>query len=200
MERLRLSGASETCVSPHQPQSSTRSPMSHILVYATAESRLHADLLIVRLKRAGIATGLISVLYPSKHRPNSTRCWIRGNISYSSPHGEVTVSGMLALRLAAVKAKRQRDGLANSLAEIGFSHDQGLNVAERLNGARIVVAVEIADHAELPAINHTFRGLDIVKIRIANTAAIAPELAGRYRRFRRFFEPSVSVFAPGAPA
>jgi hypothetical protein len=174
--------------------------MSHTLVYATADSRLHADLLIVRLKRAGIATGLISVLYPSKLRPNSTRCWIRGNISYSSPHGAVTVSGMLALRLAALKVKWQRDVLANSLGEIGFSHDQGLNIAERLNGDRIVVAVEISDAAQLPAIYHTFRGLDVEKVRTAATASIAPDLAGRYRRLRRFFEPSTLVFAPGALA
>jgi hypothetical protein len=174
--------------------------MSHLLVYATADSRLHADLLIVRLKRAGIATGLISVLYPSKLRPNSTRCWIRGNMAYSTPCGEVTVSGMLGLRLAALKSKWNREPLVEGLTEIGLSRDQSANVAERINGNSIVVAVEIADEADLPAIYHTFRGLDIEKVRTADTATISPELAGRYRRFRRFFEPSGLAWAQGSAA
>lgn len=123
--------------------------MSHLLVYATADSRLHADLLIVRLKRAGIATSLVSLLYPAKLRPNSTRCWIRGNISYETECGEVTVSGMLGLRLAALKAKWNSDPLVHGLTEIGLSHEQSTSVAEKLNGNSIVVAVENADAAEL---------------------------------------------------
>jgi hypothetical protein len=169
--------------------------MSHLLVYATADSRLHADLLIVRLKRAGIATSLVSVLYPSKLRPNSTRCWIRGNMAYSTPCGEVAVSGMLGLRLAALKTKWSRDPLVSGLTEIGLSHEQSMSVAEKLNGDSIVVAVENADEADLPAIYHTFRGLDIEKVHTADTATISPELAGRYRKFRRFFEPSGLVLA-----
>ncbi|HZZ20440.1 MAG TPA: hypothetical protein VFE25_13775 [Opitutaceae bacterium] len=174
--------------------------MSHTLVYATADSRLHADLLIVRLKRAGIPTSLISVLYPSMLRPNSTRCWIRGNMAYETPCGEVTVSGMLGLRLAALKARWSRDPLVNGLTEIGLSHEQSVSVAEKLNGNSIVVAVENADAADLPAIFHTFRGLEIEKVRTADTATISPVLAGRYRRFRRFFEPSGIAFAQANPA
>jgi hypothetical protein len=174
--------------------------MSHLLVYATADSRLHADLLIVRLKRAGIATSLVSVLYPSQLRPNSTRCWIRGNMSYTTSCGEVTVSGMLGLRLAALKTKWSRDPLVGGLTEIGLSHEQSLNVAEKLNGNSIVLAVENADAAELPAIFHTFRGLDIEQVRTADTATISPVLAGRYHRFRRFFEPSSLMLAEGTPA
>jgi hypothetical protein len=165
--------------------------MSHLLVYATADSRLHADLLIVRLKRAGIATSLVSVLYPSQLRPNR---------SYTTQCGEVTVSGMLGLRLAALKSKWNRDPLVGGLTEIGLTHEQSVNVAETLNGNSIVVAVENADEAELPAIFHTFRGLDIQKVRTADTATISPVLAGRYRRFRRFFEPSSLILAQANPA
>lgn len=173
--------------------------MSHLLVYATADSRLHADLLIVRLRKAGIATSLISVLYPTKLRPNSTHCWIRGNMSYQTECGEVTVSGILGLRLAALKSNWNHESLVNGLTEIGLSHEQSLGVTERLNGNSIVVSVETTDADELPAIYHTFRGLDIRGF-AQPTQPISPLLAGYYRRFGRFFESSGIEIAQPNPA
>jgi hypothetical protein len=164
--------------------------MSHLLVYATTDSRLHADLVIVRLKRAGIATGLISVLYPSKLRPNSTRCWIRGNVSYDTGAGEVSVSGMLGLRLNALKKRWSSNPLVDGLGEIGLNHDQSMTVVESLMGNHIVVAVEIGDESDLPAIYHTLRGLAIGKVRTADSAINNSELAPRPRHIRHIFAPS----------
>jgi hypothetical protein len=172
--------------------------MSHLLVYATAESRLHADLLIVRLKRSGIETGLISVLYPSTLRPNSTRCWIRGNISFPTAWDEeFTVSGMLGLRLNAQHIRWGHNRLVEGLCELGLTRDQSLNVEESLLEKRIVVAVEVSNEFDLPSIYHTLRGLAVEKVRTADTALKAPEFANSSRRYRRVYSAAELAMAHG---
>ena len=174
--------------------------MSHLLVYATTDSRLHADVLIVRLNRAGVPTQLISVIHPDAFRPNSTLCWIKGSVSFplSSSAGRATVSGMLGLRLSAQERRWSRSPFIDGLCDIGLSHDQSLNVEESLLGNRIVIAVEVADESELPAIYHTLRGLEIEKVSTPDTAKPhVPALrSGRYRRVYRAEDlalPSFSV-------
>lgn len=175
--------------------------MSHLLVYATTDSRLHADLLVVRLKRSGIATGLISVLYPSKLRPNSTRCWIRGSMPFPLESGdEVTVSGMLGLRLNALGKRWGRSSLVDGLTEIGLSHEQSMNVEESLRGNSIVVAVEVADEGDLPSIYHTLRGLAVEKVQTSDTAINSRELSSPSRRYRRVYAAADLALAQGSLA
>lgn len=170
--------------------------MSHLLVYATTDSRLHADLLVVRLKRSGIATGLISVLYPSNLRPNCTRCWIRGSMPFPLESGEeITVSGMLGLRLNALGRRWGGHPLVDGLSEIGLSHEQSVSVEESLRGNAIVVAVEVADESDLPSIYHTLRGLAVEKVQTSDSAIGSRELATPSRRYRRVYAASELAFA-----
>jgi hypothetical protein len=170
--------------------------MSHLLVYATTDSRLHADLLVVRLKRAGISTSLVSVLYPSTLRPNSTRCWIRGSVPFAlETEGDVTVSGMLGLRLNAVLKRWGRRSLVDGLTEIGLSHEQSVNVAENLRASSIVIAVEVADEGDLPSIYHTLRGLSVERVKTSDSAADSGDLATPSRRYRRVYAAADLAFA-----
>ena len=167
--------------------------MSHLLVYASTDSRLHADVLIVRLSRAGIPTARISVLHPAALRPNSTLCWIKGSVSYPLPSGEqATVSGMLGLRLAAQERKWTRYPLMDGLCNIGLSLRQSMNIEETMLGGGIIIAVDVADETELPAIYHTLRGLAVEKVR---TAAAAPafESIPRHARQRRVYSPDFAA-------
>jgi hypothetical protein len=134
--------------------------MSHLLVFATAESRLHADLMVVRLKRAGIDTDLVSILHPPAARPNCALCWLDGASSVPlSSGGAAIVSGLFRLSLADPRANGGSATLADRLCLLGMGTDQGLYIEERLHENRIVILVEVYDEIELPVIIHTFRGL-----------------------------------------
>lgn len=162
--------------------------MSHLLVYATTDSRLHADVLIVRLNLAGVPSPLISVIHPAALQPNSTVSWIKGSVSYPLSSGDqATVSGMLGLRLAAQERKWARNPLVDGLCNIGLTYEQSLNVEESLLGSHIVIAVEVENESELPAIYHTLRGLSIEKVATGDTAVTPRELASPSNRYSRVY-------------
>ncbi len=172
--------------------------MSHLLVYATAESRLHADLVVVRLKQAGIDTDLISVIHPAGGRPNSAFCWLDGTSPVSLSSGGTTfVSGLIRLSLEEVGRNRSL-GLADRLKRLGLTHDQGMNIEESLLETRIIILVEVHDEFELPPIFHTFRGLAAEKVHTADLEHRTPELSHGLPRYRpalhtRHFSHSVAA-------
>jgi hypothetical protein len=170
--------------------------MSHPLLYATTDSRLHADLLIVRLKHAGISTALISILYPQSLRPNSAVCWINGSAFLPLSSGEsVAVSGPLARALDEGTKSSARKSFIDQMGKLGLSHEQASSLEESLLENRIVIGIEVQDEYELPAIYHTLRGLAIQKV---NTADIAPKgapVAARSRRYRPAFAPAAFAMA-----
>jgi hypothetical protein len=162
--------------------------MSHLLVYAATDSRLHADVLIVRLKRAGIATEMISILHPAALPPDSSLCGIKGSVTFPLGTGEhAMVSGMLGLRLSAQERKWTRNPLVDGLRNLGMSVDQSLGIEESLLEDRIVVAVEVADETELPAIYHTLRGLVVEKVSTAASAPAVLDSSSRSARYRRVY-------------
>jgi hypothetical protein len=157
--------------------------MSHLLVYATAESRLHADLMVVRLKRAGIGTDRISVLHPQAARPNSALCWLDGASSVQISSGETaSVSGHFRLSLESSHGTATASALVDRLRRLGLSRDQSSNIEESLLENRMVIAVEVTDEFELPSIFRTLRSLDAEKINTADLDHRVPEEAHGLRR------------------
>jgi hypothetical protein len=162
--------------------------MSHITVYATTDSRLHADLVIVRLKQAGISNSQISILHPRALRPNSAICWMRGTAPLAMSSGEImSVSGSLSRRLGDDRSKAH----AGPFCMLGLTHEQSASIEESLLEDCIVVAVEVPDELDLPAIYHTLRRLAVRKVNTADairkTAAVPsasrwyrPSLAGAF--------------------
>jgi hypothetical protein len=167
--------------------------MSHLLVYATTESRLHADLVVVRLKRAGISTASISILHPESLRPNSAVCWINGSAFMHLASGQaVSVSGALS---RALKDDGEANGasFADRMSKLGLNHEQGSSLEESLLENRIVIAVEVHDEYEMPAIYHTLRGLDVQKV---STADVARKGAGvRSHSYHPEFAPAAFAMA-----
>jgi hypothetical protein len=163
--------------------------MSHLLVYATAESRLHADLVVVRLKQAGIPTDLVSVIHPAGGRPNSAFCWLDGILPVPlSSGGTAFVSGLFRLSLEDA-GRSQSTGLADRMSQLGLTHDQGMNIEESLLENRIIVLVEVHDEFELPPIFHTFRGLAAEKVHTADLDRRTPESSHGSARYRPALHP-----------
>lgn len=170
--------------------------MSHLLVYATTDSRLHADLVIVRLKQAGISTALISILHPKSLRPNSAVCWINGSVFLPWPSGEgISVSGSLSRPLNEDLKKNESSPFADRLCRLGLSHEQGASLEDSLLERRIVIAIEVHDEYELPAIYHTLRGMAVQKVNIADIAKNASGVPTRSRKYRPLFAPAAFAMA-----
>lgn len=164
--------------------------MSHLLVYATAESRLHADLMVVRLRQAGIDTDRISFLHPRAARPNSALCWLDGAASVPISSGETaSVSGHFGRSLAGSGGNAPGNALVDRLRRLGVSRDQSLNIEESLLENRIVIALEVTDEFELPTIFSTLRGLAAEKI---NTADLDHRAWEEDRGFRRRHAASIA--------
>jgi hypothetical protein len=143
--------------------------MSHLLVYATTESRLHADLVVVRLKRAGLPTAMISIIHPQSRRPNSALCWMCGTSQETLSSGEVvTVAGSLGSTLK--NGRRNGISFCERIGRLGLTHEQSSSLENSLLEDRIVIAVEVHDEYELPAIYHTLRGLQVERVNISDVA------------------------------
>jgi hypothetical protein len=169
--------------------------MSHLLVYATTESRLHADLVVVRLKRAGISTSAISILHPEALRPNSALCWINGSAFMHLSSGQaVSVSGALS---RALKDEGDANGspFSDRMKKLGLNNEQGSCLEESLLENRIVIAVEVSDEYEMPAIYHTLRGLAVQKVSTADVARKGGTAAARSHRFHPEFAPAALAMA-----
>jgi hypothetical protein len=165
--------------------------MSHLLVYATTESRLHADLVIVRLKQAGISMASISILHPQSLRPNSALCWINGSAFLKLSSGEsVAITGSLSRPLSEDVGRDESTPFAGHLGRLGLSREEALSLEESLLENRIVIAIEVTDEYELPAVYHTLRGLDVQKVDTADLAQRGPADGSRSRRYRPVFAPA----------
>jgi hypothetical protein len=169
--------------------------MSHLLVYATTESRLHADLVVVRLRRAGIETAAISILHPEALRPNSALCWINGSAFMHLSSGQaVSVSGALSRTL-------RHDGEANGesfgdrMSKLGLNHQQGKSLEESLLENRIVIAIEVNDEYDMPTIYHTLRGLAVQKVSTADVAHKGSATPSRTHKYHPEFAPAAFAMA-----
>ncbi len=155
--------------------------MSHLLVYATALSRLHADLLIVRLKQADVATSQISVIHPKASRPNSTRCWLNGSMRLPLSSGAmVAVAGLLRLALLRSREAGTPDTLVNRLCALGLSPAQSHDMDERLLENRIIVAIEVPSEFELPAIFRAMHSVAAEDVHAVNLNRAPSDTRERY--------------------
>jgi hypothetical protein len=126
--------------------------MSHTLVFASAESRLHADLVIVRLRKAGVPAAAISILYPRALQPNSAICWLEGSCEFRLSTGAaMSGAGFLAQVFCAREVGDPRQ-LAHALSSLGVNDDQSGRVEEILAENRIAVVVDLRSKDELPTI------------------------------------------------
>ena len=154
--------------------------MSTTSVFATATSTIHADLIIVALKRVGISTAGISILYPSYSRPDSVLYWVDGATQLTlSPTGEtVTVSGPLRFALDQHRERSAYPSLVGALRSLGLSEEQSLSFEATLLEERVVLCIEAMDESELALIFHILHHIGAEKIVLTETAPL-PEQSRR---------------------
>ena len=167
--------------------------MSHLLVYATAESRLHADLVIVRLKTAGISIEQLSLFYPPVLRPNSARCWVNGTalVPLSSTQS-ISVSGSLSRVFNGVHRKNKFASLSDGMRALGLNDKERTSLEDSLRENRIIVAIHVLDEYELPSIYHTLRGLAVEKACVVDVYEPGAAVPARSHRYHPEFVPAAN--------
>ena len=114
------------------------------LIFATAVSRLHADLIIVRLKQAGVPTTKISVIHPISGMPNSAACWLEGSAEVALSSGTtVAIAGSLTEKLAVHNGRTTAD-LSKKLWKLGLNAEECGTIEETLLENRFVLTVDLA--------------------------------------------------------
>ncbi|MEO7413801.1 MAG: hypothetical protein ABIZ81_10620 [Opitutaceae bacterium] len=145
--------------------------MTRILVFASAFSRLHADLTIVRLKRAGIAPSLISIIHPLSSRPNSAKCWLGGSAKLRLKSGEkIAASGFLRQLFEESRHDSTADSFDEMLCSLGLPHENRLSLEDTLLENRVVIAIDAIDKAEFPTVFQTLQRSGAEKIFAADVA------------------------------
>ncbi|MEO6567558.1 MAG: hypothetical protein ABIO94_02245 [Opitutaceae bacterium] len=171
--------------------------MSSISVFATATSTIHADLIVVSLKRVGISTSGISVLYPSDSRPDSVLYWVNGETRFDlSPTGKaVTVSGPLRLLLEQHHRRSESASIVEGLRSLGLSVEQSMAFEATLLANRVVLSTEAKDENELALIFHILHHIGAEKIVLTEAAPMHNRMRHTVRPSRRRAEASMSLSA-----
>jgi hypothetical protein len=137
-------------------------------VFASANSRLHADVMAIRLTKAGVATSKISAIYPERLKPNCADCWLKGRKSakiFGGDNETFVAAGPLA---AAVSLESEAD-LVRTLHAAGLSLEDAHASVERLGKDQILLCAEVATEEELSVAWHMFCELQADDIAIAAT-------------------------------
>jgi hypothetical protein len=130
--------------------------MSSTPVFADALSRLHADIAIVRLVRAGIPATQISAVFPRLRAPNSVCCWLKNfNARISRPSKwPVAAAGLLGklFQQSVRSAEFERE-----LESLGLSADVAERILERIQDGSIVLCVHARTEMEASIAWHIFQ-------------------------------------------
>ncbi|MEO7413485.1 MAG: hypothetical protein ABIZ81_09015 [Opitutaceae bacterium] len=171
--------------------------MSTTSVFATATSTMHADLIVVALKRVGIPTLGISILYPSHARPDSVLYWVDGATQFalSATGDAVTVSGPLRFALERYHEGADFPSLAGGLRSLGLSAEQSAAFEATLLEDRVLLCIESADENELALIFHILHHIGAEKIVLTEIAPTRERTRRRGQQARRAAGTALSLSA-----
>ena len=130
--------------------------MKSTYLLANADSRLHADIMMIRLRRAGIDIDQISAVFSRRFVPNSFFCWLRRPRKVRShDQGEAFFA---AGPLRTVFGKNDNaEGLRDKLLDLGFDHHSADHFAQSLWLGHAVLCVKAKDADEAAVAWHIFQ-------------------------------------------
>jgi len=159
--------------------------MSSLPVLAEANSRLHADIAIIRLLRAGIRSDKISAVFPRGRAPNSVCC------SLSSFY-KVPMASALPLAAAGLLGRLFRKGVRaadfdEQLENLGLTSEITSRLIEKMEDGRIVLCVHARNEPEAAIAWHIFHHVGAENIMCptgyfelthSEAPALLPQLSG----------------------
>lgn len=129
--------------------------MKKIPVVAVAHSRLHADVMLIRLRRAGVDCNAISAFFPQSSMPNSVACWLPVSKKEPLHVGNETVvpAGKARTRVPGNDAR----AMIAALEQSGIDHSSAQSLEEKLEQGHILISVSAANEAEASIAWHIFK-------------------------------------------
>lgn len=150
--------------------------MSSFPVFADAYSRLHADIAIVRLTRAGIRADRISAVFPQRRAPNSVCCWLKH-------FHRVPLRSALPVAAAGILGRLFKSGVHSAGAEraleaLGLAPDLADRVLEKISEGMIVLCVHARTETEAAIAWHIFQhvGAENIMCPTYTAAHTVPEM------------------------
>ena len=128
--------------------------MSSLPVLAEAHSRLHADIAIIRLLRAGVRSDKISAVFPRTRAPNSVCCALSS--FYKVPMASalpIAAAGLLGRLFS--KGVRAAD-FDEQLENLGLTSEITKRLIEKMEDGRIVLCVHARNETEAAIAWHIF--------------------------------------------
>lgn len=146
--------------------------MSSLPVFADALSRLHADIAIIRLIRAGIPASRISAVFPRRRAPNSVCCWLKSfNCIPRASAWPIAAAGLLG-RL--FRRGFESEEVSRELETLGLSPEISKRLVEKTDEGRIVVCVHARTESEAAAAWHIFHHVGVENITLPADLELTP--------------------------
>ena len=134
--------------------------MNSITIVASASSRLLADIVLIRLRRAEIECRKISALFPIRSTPNAVGCWLPISSGPGIRLGDDTIACAGLLRQVPVRPAdsiRGPVGLVELLTSTGVDTMGAHVLIEQLEQGHILICVHATNEAEASIVWHVFR-------------------------------------------
>jgi hypothetical protein len=131
--------------------------MNSIPVIATASSRLHADVMMIRLRRAGIPIGHISAISPATSLPNSVAVWLSHLRRKVLKLGQDTLMAAGPMRRWLSKAGEKAISPAQMLGAAGFDRMATKQAEERLRQGETLLCVHAKGEEDVAIAWHVFK-------------------------------------------
>lgn len=131
--------------------------MKSIPVIATARSRLQADVMLIRLRRADVPIQAISAIFPRSHFPNSVACWLRPGQLAPVSFGQEELLAAGPLRRWLRSPCRRAFDPDRLFRRAGFDGSTSQRLQEALGQGDILIGVHAASEAQVAVAWHIFR-------------------------------------------
>jgi hypothetical protein len=134
--------------------------MKNLPVIASVNSRLQADIALIRLRRANISCRAISVLFPNHSMPNAVGCWlpVADKAALRVGQENIACAGHFRKQLAdAPKAHEDGREVSDLLTHAGVDAMGAHILAERLGQGHILLCVHARNEEETSIAWHVFR-------------------------------------------
>ncbi|MEO7597370.1 MAG: hypothetical protein ABIV50_00440 [Opitutus sp.] len=129
--------------------------MSSLPVVAEVNSKLHADIALIRLLRAGIRAEHLSAVFPRGHAPNTVCCWLNGfhgvPLTTAVPMAAAGVLGQLFRTVSTT------EGFEAELDDLGLTPEMISRLTERIEDGRTLLCVHAHNDAEAAVAWHIFQ-------------------------------------------
>ncbi len=146
--------------------------MKPIPVIACANSRLHADVMLIRLRRAGIACNTISALFPRSSMPNAVACWLRLDQAEAMHVGRETIMPAGKLR-GNLNGESDARALVATLVAAGIDRASAKLLEEKLEQGHTLIAVTAANETNASIAWHVFKHAASDLIVVGHGASLA---------------------------